>query len=188
MQLALLHRRALECEYESARTGESAPFLLFPYSLFYSVRAWYVVGHHATRGEVRSLKLSRFVKVRPTDEHYEVPVDFSLEAHLGNAWRMIRGEKDYEIVLDFDRLIAETIAETNWHRTQETENLPGGGLRFRCTVSGLDEIVWWVMSMGPSCKVVEPVELASKVRDLAGQVVSKYDTASPIRKARSKGQ
>lgn len=174
VQYAILGRCAVECEYESARKGESEPFVLLPYSLFYSVRAWYVVGYHEARGEVRSLKLSRFARVTPIDREYTVPAGFTLEGYLGNAWRMIRGKKDHEVELEFDATIAETIAETNWHRTQQTENLPGGRLRFTCTVSGLDEIVWWVMSMGPSCKVVEPPELAAKVRELAEKVVGMY--------------
>jgi predicted DNA-binding transcriptional regulator YafY len=174
VQLAIIEQRALECEYESARKGEGEPFVFHPYSLFYSVRAWYVVGYHAGRGEVRSLKLSRFVRLDAMEKRYEVPSSFTLEGYLGNAWRMIRGERDYRVELEFDESIAETISETNWHRTQEIEYLDGGRLRFRCTVSGLDEIVWWVMSMGPSCRVVGPVELVEKVKGLAARVVGMY--------------
>lgn len=38
---------------------------------------------------------------------------------------------------------------------------------FRCKVDGLDEIVWWILSMGPHCVVNKPPELADRVGELA---------------------
>ena len=56
-----------------------------------------------------------------------------------------------------------------------------GSIAFRCTVDGLDEIVWWVLSMGPHCRVVKPAELAEWVVTLAGQVVAGYQTKTEKR-------
>ena len=39
---------------------------------------------------------------------------------------------------------------------------------------GLDEIVWWVLGMGPSCVVKRPKELATRVKELAEQVAQRY--------------
>ena len=46
---------------------------------------------------------------------------------------------------------------------------------FRCKVDGLDEIVWWILSMGPHCVVNKPPELADWVRELAAGIVSQYE-------------
>ena len=46
---------------------------------------------------------------------------------------------------------------------------------FRCKVDGLDEIVWWILSMGPHCVVNNPSELAERVRELAAGIVSQYE-------------
>ena len=40
-----------------------------------------------------------------------IPNGFSLDSHLGNAWRMIRGGTSYDVELEFDSEFAETIAE-----------------------------------------------------------------------------
>ena len=65
-------------------------------------------------------------------------------------------------------------ADTRWHATQEIEEHEDGSVSFRCTVSGLDEIVWWVLSFGPSCTVVAPKKLADRVRDLAVRTADRY--------------
>jgi predicted DNA-binding transcriptional regulator YafY len=179
IQKAIASRKKLRCRYESNQadgsgTKQSGWFQFNPYCLFFSQRAWYVVGFHGLRGEVRTLKLNRFGDMQMIDVGYEIPKGFSLEKHLGNAWRMMRGKKRYEVELIFDAGFAETISDTSWHRTQAFEHLDDGSLRFTCTVDGLEEIVWWVLSMGSHCRVVGPVELIERVRAEAGKTQELY--------------
>ena len=178
MRRAIASRRALECEYESPSArddgGAKEPFRFEPYALLFSVRAWYVLGLREGRPGVRCLKLSRFTRVTPMHAAYIIPDDFSVEKHLGNAWRLIPGEVEYGVVLRFDAPIGETVADTLWHPTQEIEHGADGSITMRLTVAGLDEIVWWVLSMGPSCLVLEPPELAERVRELAARTAARY--------------
>jgi predicted DNA-binding transcriptional regulator YafY len=172
---ALAKKKVLRCRYESLNgTKKSDAFLFKPYTLFFNQRAWYVVGHHGGHDEVRSLKLNRFAEIKLTDQGYEIPKTFSLKKHLGNAWRMIRGNRKYDVELLFDQEFAETISDTLWHDTQEEEWHDNGSMTFRCKVDGLDEIVWWVLSMGPHCTVKAPKELAQRVRELAARMVALY--------------
>jgi predicted DNA-binding transcriptional regulator YafY len=179
VRAALANRVALRCEYESLggnnKPGkENGRFLFKPYALFFGQRAWYVVGYHDQRKEIRSLKLNRFASIKLTDERYEIPSTFSLQKHLGNAWRMIRGDKRYEVELVFDAEFAETVADTHWHSTQEFIWQDDGSVLFRCTVDGLDEIIWWILSMGPHCVVKKPRELAERIGSLAAETAEKY--------------
>lgn len=176
---AIAKRRALRCSYESlgARQDDrrgAEVFRFEPYCLLFSQRAWYAVGFHAGRGEVRKLKLNRFSRIELTDESYTIPEGFSLDDHLGQAWRMIRGEQRYEVELWFDAAFAENVADTQWHATQQIDWHADGSITFRCTVDGLDEIVWWVLSMGPHCVVRKPTVLAVQVRELAARTAANY--------------
>ena len=165
VQRAITSRRALLCRYESlSGSGDGETFEFEPYTLYFAVRAWYAVGFHGGRGEVRTLKLNRFVMATQTERGYEIPAGFSLDGMLGNAWRMIRGEPDHDVELWFDASFAETVGDTLWHKTQRLEEHEDGSLTFRCRVSGLDEIVWWVLSMGCHCRVVGPAELVALIK------------------------
>jgi len=206
---AIATRRALRCVYESPRRcpsrrppklagadalavadadalrGESAgrEFLFRPYCLFFSQRAWYAIGHHSGHDSIRCLKLSRFARMEPTDRPYAIPDDFSLQTYLGKAWRMIPGKRLYRVELVFDPEFAETVADTHWHPTQEEEWIDDGSVVLRFEVAGLDEIVWWVLSMGPHCLVRRPRELANRVRALARATAALYGSASGRAKA-----
>ncbi len=177
-QHALAEGRLLRCKYEPASGGDDEAFHFQPYALFFGTRAWYIVGFHEGRDDLRTLKLSRFTAIEATNETCEPPASFSLDAHLGNAWNMIPGDRDWEVAIRFDPPFSSTISDTRWHATQEIEWHDDDACTFRCIVSGLDEIVWWVLSMGPNCQVLEPPELASRVAQLAADTADRYAKAA----------
>jgi predicted DNA-binding transcriptional regulator YafY len=179
VQAAIASKKRLRCRYESNNGDDAEWFHFDPHVLFFGVRAWYTIGRHhgrAADGAPRCLKLNRFTALELTDQGFQIPDDFSLDNHLGNAWRMIRGTPDYDVEIWFDPEFANTITETQWHKTQEVEHHADGSATFRCTVSGLDEIVWWVLSMGPHCRVIKPEQLVERVREAACDVCSVYET------------
>jgi predicted DNA-binding transcriptional regulator YafY len=175
LQTSIATGHTLVCKYESlSGQSDGEEFDFEPYILFFSVRAWYAIGYHAQRDGIRALKLNRFESARLTERDFVIPADFSLDDHLGNAWRMIRGSEEYDVEIRFDADFAETMSDTRWHKTQEIEFHGDGAATFRCSVAGLDEIVWWVLSMGPHCTVVKPAELRDQVLGAAREVVSRY--------------
>jgi predicted DNA-binding transcriptional regulator YafY len=164
---AIGNRRLLRCTYDSAHSQHDDPdgeFDFKPYQLWYCQRAWYAVGHHSRRNEVRMLKLNRFTYLKRTDQPYHIPDDFKLSTLIGNAWRMIRGPQRYEIAIRFLPTVADSVTETRWHPTQQEELHEDGSVTLRFSIDGLDEIVWWVLGYGFNATVLEPPELATMVR------------------------
>lgn len=181
MSEAIHSGKAVECEYDKAGAGKSAggsggePFVFEPYGLHYALRAWYAVGRHTGRQGLRCLKLTRFLRVTLTTRSYTIPSTFSIEKYLRNAWSIIPGDKEHDVQIEFEPGLSQTVIETTWHPTQQTTEHADGRATFRCTVSGLDEIVWWVLSMGNKCRVVSPPELAQRVADEARKVAAVYE-------------
>lgn len=176
---AIATRRILRCRYDAAassRGDADAIFELRPYCLVWHQRGWYVVGHHSGRDEIRNLKLNRFDYVELTDRPYLIPEDFSLRDYLGNAWRMIRGPIRHQVAVRFEADFADTVTETRWHPTQREEHHDDGRVTLRFQVDGLSEILYWVLGYGPGATVLEPKELAEKVRNLARATAARYDT------------
>jgi proteasome accessory factor B len=187
IRTAIATKRAVRCRYERNKldpgNDDSKPFLFMPYLLWYCQRAWYAVGRRSDRKGVRQLKLNRFTSITLTDNPYAIADDFTLESHLGNAWRMIRGDTTHRVVVRFHQPYAETASETQWHPTQQEEwSDDMQTLTLRFTVDGLDEIVWWVLSYGPGAEVLEPPELRTKVYELLTQATAQYGQAKKSRR------
>ncbi len=104
-----------------------------------------------------------------------MPRAFSLDNYLGNAWHMIREKgRDREVVVRFSRMVAQNVAEVKWHKTQQIELHDDGTADFRVTVSGLNEISWWILGYGDQAEVLEPPELRQLIADRAKRMAAKY--------------
>jgi len=174
---AISEKRALECAYGSPRgdpTAAETRFRFDPYAIYYGQRAFYVIGKHHGHGDIRTLKLSRFNCCRRTDTPYMIPEDFSLASHFGKAWRMMPHGQLYKIRLQFSAKVAETTADTHWHDSQQEEDGPDGSTILSFEVDGLEEIIYWILSYGEHCRVLEPPELAERVSEMHRKAAEQY--------------
>lgn len=157
---AIAKRTVVRMQYGSLTEWETINTKLRPYQLLFIKRSWYVIGRSSIHREVRTFNVGRIDNLKVLREKYTIPKNFSLEKHFGNAWVMIPSDgPDQEVLIKFASAVAKNVAEVVWHKTQETQLLEDGTLEFRATVSGLDEIAWWVLGYGDLAEVIKPLKL-----------------------------
>ena len=138
-----------------------------------------MIGRSSLHKEVRTFNLGRITYLRQLREKYKIPRTFSLDKYFGNAWHMIPGAGlDHKILIHFQTSVAKNVAEVVWHKTQETKFLEDGSLEYRATVSGLDEIAWWVLGYGDLAEVIKPVKLRKLIARRACQMHKIYEQTS----------
>ena len=174
VQRAIARRETLQAVYISFHDTGQIRTHLAPYWLMFHERAWYVIGRSTHHGGVRTFKLGRFKSLTPAGGHFKAPEGLTLEKYLGNAWRMMRGAKTYDVHLRFSPLVAPNVAEVNWHLTQRVRWDDDGAIDFCVTVDGLDEIVWWILGYGPEVEVLQPADLRRRLADLARRMLALY--------------
>ena len=168
--------RVVRIAYDSLTEWEEISTKLRPYQLLFSNHSWYVIGRSSKHGEVRTFNLSRILTLEVLDQTFAVPRSFSLDSYLGNAWNLIPAPgRDYRVVVRFQPMVARNVAEVVWHKTQELKFLDDGRLEFSARVSGLTEIVWWVLGYGDQAEVLEPLKLRQLVAQRALNMVAAYN-------------
>lgn len=173
---ARAQRRVVEIEYGSLTEWEQITTKLRPYQLLFSRHSWYVIGRSSLHAEIRTFNVGRIVSLNKLNQKYTVPRGFSLDRHIRNAWIMIpESGKDYQVVVRFQALVAQNVAEVAWHKTQQTRFMDDGSLEFRAKVSGLNEIVWWILGYGDQAEVLQPVKLRRLVAQRAENLVALYN-------------
>lgn len=173
---AIATRRVVRMKYGSLTEWEAIDTKLRPYQLLFSRRSWFVIGRSSMHREVRTFNVGRIAALKPLREKYSIPRTFSLEKHLGNAWNMIPGaDPDHEVVIRFKSLVAQNVAEVVWHKTQQLERLKDGSLEYRASVSGLDEIAWWILGYGDQAEVLKPTKLRKLVARRINQMHAIYN-------------
>ena len=151
---------AVGMTYQSPAEPDEMRLQLHPYVIFFSRRSWYVVGHSSLHEETRTFNVGRIREIALTGESFDVPHRFKLEEYLGNAWHLIpESGADSHVILRFSPKVAQNVSEVAWHKTQKIVPLDGGGIEFHATVSGVNEIAWWVLGYGKEVEVVSPLAL-----------------------------
>lgn len=172
---ARARRRVVRIEYDSLTEWKRIQTKLRPYQLLFSRHSWYVIGRSSLHKEVRTFNLSRILSLEMLDEKFALSRGFRLERYLKNAWQLIPGDgADECVAIRFKPLVARNVGEVIWHKTQRLEFQPDGSLVFRAQVSGLHEIMWWILGYGDQAEVLEPRELREMVARRARGLVAVY--------------
>ncbi|MCS7305400.1 MAG: transcriptional regulator [Thermoguttaceae bacterium] len=157
---ALAERRAVRIRYYRIQDGQFAQTKVSPYRLFFSRRSWYLIGRSTVHRAVRTFNVGRIQEVTILEDRVRVPQRFSIDRYLRNAWHLIpEPGRDQQVHIRFGPKVATNVAEVIWHKTQRIEFRPDGSLDFYVTVSGLNEISWWILGYGQEAEVIQPLEL-----------------------------
>ncbi|MEX0719004.1 MAG: WYL domain-containing protein [Planctomycetaceae bacterium] len=175
VQQALAHRRRIRFQYHSLFENGVINTLVSPYRLHFARRSWYVIGRSSLHRAVRTFNVGRIRQAELVDSTYDIPPRFSLDRHLGNAWRLIRERgRRRDVVVRFQPQVAHNVAEVQWHKTQRTTWNADGSLDLRVTVDGLGEIAWWILGYGEQAEVLEPPELREDLRRRFERLIEIY--------------
>lgn len=166
-------RHRVVIAYDCQTEFDSFETTLDVYHLMFHLRSWYVIGRSSRHGEIRTFNVGRIASVQATDEEFTVPRSFSVTSYLGKAWRIIPGP-EYDVHLRFEPLVASNVREVLWHPTQRCESREDGGLDYYATVSGLSEIVWWILGYGDQVEVLSPYRLRKVVAERTRRAAAKY--------------
>jgi predicted DNA-binding transcriptional regulator YafY len=174
---AVTRHNSVRIRYRSLNEGQEISTKLSPYQLFFSRRSWYVAGRSSLHRATRTFNLGRIVEIETLEDRYKIPRGFSLERFLRNAWHLIpEPGPDRGVLIRFSKMVAQNVAEVNWHKTQKLTFNDDGTLDFHVTVSGLNEISWWILGYGDQAEVLEPPELRKMIAKRAERMATVYNS------------
>ena len=101
LQNAAATRHKVRMKYDSYYENREINVVLQPYVVALLHRSWYVIGYCEAHRQVRTFNLDRILSVVVLEDDFEEPKQFSLDAHLGNAWVMIPESKTWAVKLRF---------------------------------------------------------------------------------------
>lgn len=175
---AIERRRVLKYRYRNHNSTEITDRLIHAYGMVCVDQRWYMVGKdvspHKTQFKVQSYVISRMDDLIITKEKFTVPKDFNLDDFLANCFRIMGGDGNYKVVIEFDSWGTDVICDRRWHSTQVFEPLPGGRSRITMQLNSLEEIEGWVLSHSTHATVIEPQELCDRLERASGELNERY--------------
>lgn len=175
----LLHKAIRESlrvslDYKTAKEPKSTR-IVEPHFLFMRNGSWYLHASKAGETVKRTLKFARISNARLTGGKF-TPVWMDPKDSFKYSFGVVPCESKPRkpVVIEFTKESAQRAGETLWHPEQRIEKLPGGGVRLMLPFDEPTylELKPWILSWGPSAKVIGPRELRDKVeadiRKMAG--------------------
>ena len=149
-----------------------APYFIEPYAVG---RTTHVIGWREPPSAVRTFKVERIKTVTILEEPYTIPADFDPRELLADAWGIWYTEDDpVEVVLRFHPRVAPRVRETEWHRSEELESQPDGGVIWRAQVAEPQEMMPWIRGWGADVEVLAPAELQKRIAGEARRLAKTY--------------
>jgi predicted DNA-binding transcriptional regulator YafY len=171
--IAITENRTVTVRHFSRNRGELRSYRLIPITLepYHEGRAIHLVGWDLD-GEppaFRTLKIERIREIQfgpsSPDVLAGVPID-SLRERMSSAWGIWTTDgAPVTVTLRFSKNVADRVAETIWHESQEVEETSDGSLIWRGTIAEPREMYPWIRGWGPDVEVIEPEWLRERHRE-----------------------
>jgi proteasome accessory factor B len=172
---ALEQRRPLRFRYRNLGAPGLRPRLVHPYHLACIDGHWYLFGYDVARQAIRTFAVARIDQPRLARGTFTRAVDFEPGDYLRGSFAVLKGDGDYEVVIEFDRWATDLVRDRLWHASQTLIELAGAGSQLRLRLSSLEEVARWVLSWGDHATVVRPRALVELVGRAARSLARRHD-------------
>ncbi len=165
---AIDSRCTLRITYRTGKTGQTSIREVAPYALLILDRKWHLLGHDHQSGQPRAFHVLRMVETDVTDNRFEVPVNFNLDAYLGDTvlGYPTTGPKK-KVRLRFTKEGTDAGMETVWHPKEARSMDDQGRLTVAFETSATFMVAREVLAWGGLIEVLEPADLRGEVRTSA---------------------
>jgi len=92
---------------------------------------------------------------------------------MRDSFRVIHTDVE-KVVIKFDPSLERYLKENIWHPSQVFRKEKDGGVVLTMEVSGLVEVMSWVLGFGRQAEVLEPVHLRQAVAEEIATTMGKY--------------
>ena len=174
---ALEHRR-VEMTYHSFHSRRVKRYVIEPYQVYYAQGGLYVFAGVPAYGEARQFAVERIQTLRMTDDRFEH--DRTLDASaLAQSLGVNLGGRPEPVTIEFQPEVAPYVNEREYHPSQTIETRPDGRVILTMRVVVDFALGAWVLSFGPSARVVRPTKLVRRIHEQVEEMRAIYAPPLP---------
>ena len=167
---ALEEKRRIRMEYFSASRAELVERDVDPWGLYAALGRWYLIGFDHKRSEERMFRVDRIKSITVTDQPSDVPADLDLESYRA-AFKP--GSAARTASLEISPRAARWFGE--YYPLRSEMPLDDGWVRAEIDFSSIPWLARLVLSLGSDVRAVEPQEARAATRELALQILARYE-------------
>lgn len=130
---------------------------LNPYGLIIADK-YYLVGFNEYVNSLRQYRVDKITNLAILDEYFEKDENFSLSEFCNNSFSVYQ-EEPLNIILEFDKSVADDVLNYHFHPTQKMKTLDSGNVQVKFTSGGTYAICQELFKWGCSVQIKKPTQL-----------------------------
>ena len=170
---AVTGRRRIDLEYYTYTRDNMTRRKVDPHLVFASLGHWYFSGWCHMVDDKRMFRLDRIKSIELTDEHFEPPAD--ADAELPPPLVYAPGPDAVLVRIRVATGISDWMSD--YFHMESTKDLRGGRQELTFRVPADRELERLLLRFGSDVEIVEPPELAERVRVAAEGILALYEPA-----------
>ena len=171
---ATLHHRQATLTYYSQSSERTKSYLVHPYRLAYAQGGLYLMAHVPEYNEVRTFAVERIADISLLEERFTPSDNLPDEAFPHSLG--VHSGPPVDVTIEFEPTVADYVRAREWHQSQAWTEGPDGRLVLTLSVCIDRALRSWILSFGPSARVIGPDALA---RDIAAQIEQAHARYAP---------
>jgi predicted DNA-binding transcriptional regulator YafY len=185
IQDAIVRRRCLAIQYNTANRGAITDRTVEPLGLVYYSRQWHVIAWCRMRQDVRDFRLDRIGKWEVLPETYSGHETFSVKEFLRES---IETQELTPVTVSVEREALEWFRAGMPCTALSEEPLPGDRVKLELLAFSLDWIGAWMLGFGTRVEALAPPELRTAVRNHALEIASCYEADTSAKRVAAKNR
>ncbi|AKL95676.1 transcriptional regulator [Clostridium aceticum] len=175
INLAINQNKKVKITYKSLKKNglEVKERLVSPYGIFDYKGATYFYGYCGIAKDIRFFKLSRIITYEILEEKFNEKIPFNFEEVLEKSFGIYNDEL-IELKLKIYYPMSEIVKEKQIAKNQRITIIDDNTIYFQAEIKGYTEIKTWIMSMGSSVEVLEPVKLKKDIFEEINKIINLY--------------
>ncbi|MBQ7412962.1 MAG: WYL domain-containing protein [Alphaproteobacteria bacterium] len=161
LRTAILGCQAIIISYESkeARTEK----LVWPYGFVYGNQP-YLIAWNVKHSKMYTFNISRIKDVKVQDDYFTRDENFSLEEFMSQSFGIFH-EEPFDVEWLFDKDVAKSASEYQFHPKQEMIHNDDGTLTVKFRAGGALEMDWHLYTWGNHVKVIKPENWDTMIKE-----------------------
>ncbi|MCH6201622.1 WYL domain-containing protein [Aquiflexum sp. LQ15W] len=163
---SIKNRLKIEFTYQKFWDGELSQRIVEPYALKEFKNRWYIIAKDSKDNDIKSFALDRLTQLEISKQTFVYPKNYSVEENYRYCFGIIspNGESPQDIILAFDPFQGKYIKTLPLHDSQVILIDNSDEIRIKLRLCLTHDFLMELLSFGEYLKVIEPKELADKVK------------------------
>ncbi|MBR3889455.1 WYL domain-containing protein [bacterium] len=144
-------------KFEYVVNEENKKITLDPYGLIISDKH-YLVGYNDYVNDLRLYRVDKIKELEVLEEYFEKDEIFSLTEYSNKSFKIYQ-EEPMNVVLEFNKSVADEVLNYHFHPTQKMKKLENGDIQVKFVACGSYSICQELFKWGSNVKIKKPSEL-----------------------------